>query len=686
MAILINDVSARIQYTATDGQTVFTVPFEFFENSDLKVYKNNDLITITTNYTVSGAGVTGGGSITLTAAAAANDVISIVRDVPVKRVTDFPASGPFNINALNEDLDRLTAMSQQQETRDTRTLRILDQDLPTVLNALPTKSNRANKSLGFDADGQPVAFDIDTAIGGSFVIDSFNSSFDSNSLSFELDYNGTNLGATVNDNGFWIIALNGVLLTIGEDYSISVDSNNIARITFTSAPETNDICYAVFIRLYDGDVSSVVVPDGGGTGGGGTTTDPVSYIEIVTSNPASGDFDGQSIYNSTDGAIYVWDATAGQWIDIFQAFTPDAPDAITVVSSLPGTGTAGQVVYLSTDEKLYEWDAGSSQWVAIVLTNDTSATVADGSITTAKFAQGITPVEIVASLPSSGNFEGRMAYLTTDNKLYRYEGAAWTAAVAGADLTGSVDGSLLTANSIAAGVIQAGAISTTELAANAVSTAKLAAGAVTADKITTNAIIADKIAANAVTSDKIIANAITSGKIQTGAIGADQIAAGVISTAKINANDFLLGSGQIANAAIIEAKINSAAVTTLKIGTEAVIVPRAVYNQSGYTGSGSTFTIASISFTLPYAAAVTFLYGSNQSYSGSIPDTTHIMYVNGTVVSGVSIGGSHPSTSPVLTGYKSLSAGSHSVYVTWYGASSAVSVGNISLVVTGAMR
>jgi len=684
MAILINDVSARIQYTATSGQTVFTVPFEFFENSDLKVYQNNTLLTIATHYTVAGAGVTGGGTVTFVTGATADDTISIVRDVPVKRVTDFPVSGPFNINGLNEDLDRLTAMVQQQETRDNRTLRIADEDTPAVFNAIPTKANRAGKSLGFDSAGQPVVFDTNVGIGASFTIDSISNLFDSVQTQFVLESNGTNLGDSVNDDAFWIVAINGVIQTEGVDFSISLDSNDIARIVFTTAPETNDSFYGVFIRLYEGDVTAGVI--GGGSGGGGDEGDATSYIEITTSNPATGSYDGQTIYNTTDGAIYIWNASTSEWLDIFQTFTPDAPDAITVVSSLPGSGTAGQVVYLSTDEKLYEWDAGSSQWVAIVLTNDTSATVADGSITTAKFAQGITPVEIVATLPSSGNFEGRMAYLTTDNKLYRYEGATWTAAVAGSDLTGSVDGSLLTANSIAAGVIQAGAISATELAANAVSTAKLAAGAVTTDKITANAVIADKIAANAVTSDKIIANAISSGKIQAGAIGADQIAAGVISTSKINANDFLLGTGQIADAAITNAKIGTAAVDTLEIASEAVIVPKTYYNQNGYTGSGSTINIPALSFTLPVSTKAYILFNANQAYSGSIPDTILNLYLNGTLISGVSNGGSHATTSPTLAGSASLGAGTHTVYVSWYGASSAVTIGNISLTVLGAMR
>ena len=41
MAINISDVEPRVQYTATSGKTSFTVGFEFFTNTDLKVF--NDL-------------------------------------------------------------------------------------------------------------------------------------------------------------------------------------------------------------------------------------------------------------------------------------------------------------------------------------------------------------------------------------------------------------------------------------------------------------------------------------------------------------------------------------------------------------------------------------------------------------------------------------------------------------------
>ena len=123
MAITISDATPRVQYTATGGQTTFAVNFEFFANSDLKVYNGASLLTYAatpsgaTQYSVTGAGVTGGGSITLgSPGATVDDKITIYRDMSIARSTDFPTSGAFQVDSLNEELDKLAAMIQQIET------------------------------------------------------------------------------------------------------------------------------------------------------------------------------------------------------------------------------------------------------------------------------------------------------------------------------------------------------------------------------------------------------------------------------------------------------------------------------------------------------------------------------------------------------------------------------------------
>ena len=121
MAITISDTEPRVQYTATGGQTSFSVPFEFFTVNDVKVYNGSTLLSYNASpssasqYSVTGAGVSGGGSITLGGGATVNDVITVYRDLAIARSTDFPTSGAFQISSLNDELDKIIAMCQQLE-------------------------------------------------------------------------------------------------------------------------------------------------------------------------------------------------------------------------------------------------------------------------------------------------------------------------------------------------------------------------------------------------------------------------------------------------------------------------------------------------------------------------------------------------------------------------------------------
>jgi hypothetical protein len=112
------DVSAtdpHIAYTANGSQTVFTVPFLFFANSDLKVYLNGVLRAITTHYTVAGALNESGGTVTFLVAPANGVTVLIVRDLPLALTTHVPPSGPLDIPSLNFQFSRLVAMVQQVE-------------------------------------------------------------------------------------------------------------------------------------------------------------------------------------------------------------------------------------------------------------------------------------------------------------------------------------------------------------------------------------------------------------------------------------------------------------------------------------------------------------------------------------------------------------------------------------------
>ena len=152
MTIDISDNNPRISYTVASGvtQTSFAVPFEFFDDSDVKVYLNNVLQTITTNYTISGGdGSTG----TVTMSVTGPATVVLVREITIERVTDFPTGIDINRAALNTQLDSLTAICADIESKVKRAFRF--DLLEAEFDPLPFEG-RENKYLAFDTNGLPV--------------------------------------------------------------------------------------------------------------------------------------------------------------------------------------------------------------------------------------------------------------------------------------------------------------------------------------------------------------------------------------------------------------------------------------------------------------------------------------------------------------------------------------------------
>lgn len=173
MTINIADNTPRVSYAVAQGvtQTSFTVNFEFFDAADLNVYVDGTLKTLTTDYTVSGGdGSTGSVSISVTGATGGSTVV-ITRDIALERTTDFPASGAFQINSLNTELDRLTAIAADLSDKADRSLQLTDYDTAVSL-VLPDVDTRKGKTLAFNAtsgavEAGPSITDVQTVSAAS---------------------------------------------------------------------------------------------------------------------------------------------------------------------------------------------------------------------------------------------------------------------------------------------------------------------------------------------------------------------------------------------------------------------------------------------------------------------------------------------------------------------------------------
>ena len=157
--ITIGTTATRADYTASAGQTAFSVPFEFFDEDDLLVYKNNVLLTKTTHYTVTPVttsdGGFDGGTVTLTSGneASINDKVAIVLSMPYERSSDFPTAGPFNVTTLNTTLDKNAVRFKQIDERVSRAL--TGPTSEAGFAELPAKADRASRIMSFDTDGNP---------------------------------------------------------------------------------------------------------------------------------------------------------------------------------------------------------------------------------------------------------------------------------------------------------------------------------------------------------------------------------------------------------------------------------------------------------------------------------------------------------------------------------------------------
>jgi hypothetical protein len=230
---------------------------------------------------------------------------------------------------------------------------------------------------------------------------------------------------------------------------------------------------------------------------------------------------------------------------------------------------------------------GNSDLSDLVITADKLASGAVNALD--KFAAGLEPVYNVSILPNPSGYTGpKTVYLSTDGKLYRYVSGAWTSSVPAVDVAGQISSTQIADNSI----------TTPKLVANAVVAANIAADAVTANKIQAGAVVAGKLAADSVVAANIAADAVTANKIQAGAVVAGKIAA----------NAIVAGDGAIANAAITNALIATAAVDTAKIAdasiTNAKIAALAVGTANIQDGSILTAKIQDASITTAKIAAL----------------------------------------------------------------------------------
>lgn len=200
-------------YSGDDSTTDFAITTKYFSTADITVTlrdANDDETTwvLNTDYTLTAAGVSTGGTLTATSAPGTGETLVIEIDPANTQDSSLPRGGAFPSSTVEDELDQATQRDAKLERLFNRCLYVPRTDTRIGSNLqLPIDEDRASKYLKFDANGDPavasgtslsapvqLADDEQIQFGTGtdywFIYDSTNTQFELNST--DIDGAGTN--------------------------------------------------------------------------------------------------------------------------------------------------------------------------------------------------------------------------------------------------------------------------------------------------------------------------------------------------------------------------------------------------------------------------------------------------------------------------------------------------------------
>lgn len=140
----INSTESRISYSTDGVNTVFPFPYRFLANADLVVLLVNNstgvstTLTITTDYTVSGAGGPSGGNVTTVATYSSGYTVVIYRDPLATQLLDLVKNDAFPPDSVESALDKLTMIAQRFKDIFSRAITFADSYTGSASGQLPS--------------------------------------------------------------------------------------------------------------------------------------------------------------------------------------------------------------------------------------------------------------------------------------------------------------------------------------------------------------------------------------------------------------------------------------------------------------------------------------------------------------------------------------------------------------------
>lgn len=157
----ISTTTIKNSYSGDNSTSVFTYTFKITDQDDIEVLIRSangteTTKTITTHYTISGVGNAGGGNVTFTAGniPTSTETVVLRRNTPQTQGLDLIENDPLPANSLEDALDKLTAINQELQEENDRSIKLSRTNTMTSTEFTVDAATRANKILAFDSAGE----------------------------------------------------------------------------------------------------------------------------------------------------------------------------------------------------------------------------------------------------------------------------------------------------------------------------------------------------------------------------------------------------------------------------------------------------------------------------------------------------------------------------------------------------
>ena len=176
----ISTTTIKNSYSGDGSTTAFTYTFKITDEDHIEVLTRASdgtevVKTITTDYTVSGVGNAGGGTVTFVTAPASGLTVILRRDTPQTQGLDLIENDPLPANSLEDAYDKLTAITQELQEESDRSIKLSRTNTMTSTEFTVGASDRANKILAFDGNGEiSVTQELGTFVGNWTTATTFN--------------------------------------------------------------------------------------------------------------------------------------------------------------------------------------------------------------------------------------------------------------------------------------------------------------------------------------------------------------------------------------------------------------------------------------------------------------------------------------------------------------------------------